>query len=185
MPLESIITMVSDSDALILIGKIVRPRGLRGQVKVLPLTDFVEQFELLDKVIIHLNGDYSEYHIENVQILKNIPYLSFRGIENIDSAEKLRNCDIFMRENQRMQLPDDSFYFNDIEGFNVITTEGTEVGILYDIEHLPSSDLLVVEREDKKVLIPFVRDIVPVVDMKNRKIVIIHEPSFWEGDHIK
>ena len=183
--MENNITKIPDSDDLILIGKIVRPRGLRGQVKVLPLTDFLQQFEFLEKVIIYLNDDYSEYFIRSVQITKNIPYLSLSGIEDVDSAEKLRNCDIFMKKEQRIRLPEDSYYFEEIEGFSVITTEGMEIGILHDIEHLPSSDLMVVEREDKKILIPFVRAIVPVIDKNNRKIVIIHEPSFWEGDHIK
>lgn len=169
----------SEDRELILIGKIVKTRGIRGQVKVYPLTDFLEQFAHLEAVKIRIGDSLEEYSITGIMFQRNSPIIKFQGIDNPDDAEALIGGEIYVERSQRSELPEDSFYFDQLEGGKVISTAGEEVGILVDIYHLPASDVLVIDRNGAEALIPFVKALVPEIDLKKRIIKVIDMPSLW------
>lgn len=168
---------------LLHIGTIVRTRGLAGQVKVLPLTDLLEQFTGMEQVYLRLGDKLETRTISAVQFIRQIPYIKFAGIDSVEAAETLRGGEILIPRSQRIKLPRDAFYFDEISNFTVKSTEGEIIGALKDVEHLPASDLLIVERQGREILIPFVKQWVTKVDRKNRTIVIVHEPSLWDENN--
>ena len=176
--------MSETSSNLILIGKIVRTRGIKGQLKVLPLTDFPEQFNALDRVYILSDSGNEQKIIKSVQFIKNIPHLYLEGVFTIEQAEPFIGREIFIDKGQLIALPEGSFSFEEIEGCEVISEAGETVGVLKDVLHLPASDVLVIDRKGIEILIPFVKELIPVVDTENRRIEVVNMPSLWEGDHL-
>lgn len=168
------------NDDLILIGKITKTRGLRGQVKILSLTDYPQQFTQLEYALILKDGVYKRYQIAESRYIKKSPVVKFEGVESPEDAEKLVGGEVYIQRRQRAKLPANAYYFNQIEGSRVISIEGVEVGNLVDVYHLPASDVLVIDRQGKEVLIPFVEQLVLEVDIDKLVITVLDMPSLWE-----
>jgi len=172
----------SEDRELILIGKIVKVRGIRGQVKVYPLTDFLEQFANLKSVTIRIGDSMEDYSVTGIMFQRKLPILKFQGIDNPDDARTLIGGEIYFKRSQRIELPEDNFYFDQLEGFKVVSTAGEEVGILVDIYHLPASDVLVIDRDGAEALIPFVKALVPEMNLEERIIKVVDMPSLWTAE---
>lgn len=169
-------------DGWLEIGKIVAPQGLSGELRVYPQTDFPERFEVAGKRWLLRPG---EVEPEVVELLsgryvsgKNLCVIKLAGVDNCDSAEELRGCKLLVPESDRPKLGDDEYHVVDLIGLPVFMQDSGELlGTVVDI--MPAGhDLLEVklhsadEKKKKTVLIPFVKAIAPVVDLKNRRIEI-------------
>ena len=160
------------ADSLISVGRIVRPHGIRGEVKVAPLTDRPEIFEELRSVYVEDaqgNGEWVEIEGVRVQAERIIPKLS--NIDDRDGAEGIREC--FLRiEEESLALDEDSYHIHRLIGFDVKTTAGDRIGSLADIMRMPSQDVYVVDAGGKEILIPAVKEFVKMIDTQNNVIII-------------
>lgn len=170
-----------DSDNLISIGRIVRARGLKGQLKVQPFTDFLKQFSGKDYFFLYKFGECRKVEVENVQFIKGVPYILFKGVDSPEKAQESIGWEILIEASQRTRLPKDTYYFEEIEGFQVESETGEPVGILKDILKLPAADTFVVNCKGKEALIPFVGELVLKVDKRKKVIIVKDMPSLWEG----
>lgn len=154
---------------LINIGQITKPHGVRGEVKVLSLTDSLERFRDLDKVLI----DGKETKITSVKLQSDRAILKLEGIDSMDEAEDYRNKYIQVRREDAMELEEDSYYIADLLDCVVFDTDGEELGKVYEVIETGSNDVYWVKGEGKKeVLIPALKSIVESVDVENNKIII-------------
>ena len=158
---------------LIAIGRISKPIGTRGEVKILPLTHNKQRFENLSAV-------WVGYDTENVE-LKNIlkvridtkhVALNFDGIETIEEAEKMKDLYLFVSKEDTVELQNGNYFVDDVIGCEVITEEKAVVGIVTDLLSLPMNDLWVIKKDAKEILIPAVKEIIRQVDVKNKRITI-------------
>ncbi|MCU0523403.1 MAG: ribosome maturation factor RimM [Elainella sp. Prado103] len=159
------------------IGKIVAAQGLRGEVRVYPNTDFPERFEQPGtRWIWYPNAPAPE----PIELLsgrylagKGLYVVQFAGISNRDQAEGLRNCRVLVPETDRPILEAGEFHVADLLELAVIDqVTQQQIGVVKDVISA-GNDLLEVElTSGKKVLIPFVEPIVPVVDLEQRRIEI-------------
>lgn len=176
-------------DDWIEIGKIVAPQGLTGEMRVYPQTDFPERFEEPGTRWLLLPGEPSPQPVELLHGRyvegKNLYVIKLHGIGDRTAAENLREGRLFVPISDRPQLAPGEFHVIDLIGLPVFMQQSGElIGSVIDI--LPSGhDLLEVRcdsswNEDlggKTVLIPFVMEIVPVVDLANRRIEITPPPG--------
>jgi 16S rRNA processing protein RimM len=105
--------------------------------------------------------------------------LHFEGVADRTGAEALRNV-LLIAEIDPEELPDDpdEFYDHQLMDLDVVLADGTEVGRITEISHLPSQDLFIVERADgSEVMIPFVEDIVTEIDLAEQRAVIDPPPG--------
>ncbi len=163
----------------ILIGEIVKTRGLKGELKVRPLTDVIGQFESSDRLYLAVDKSMTPFDVVSAGIYKNSVYLSLQGIDSIEDAEKLIGCDIYITPEQRIPLSDDIYYFDSLQGSEVVSETGESIGKLTDVYHLPASDILVIDREGAETLIPFVEALVTKIDPERKIITVIDMPSLW------
>ncbi len=153
------------------VGKIVNTHGLRGEVKVVPWTDYPEQFEEIDKVF---TADGREFNIKNIKYQKSNIILRFAEITDIDQAEKLKGKTLLAERDSLGELPEGVFYVADLIGIKVITDEGETLGEISDVLHTGANDIYEVKRDGKKpLLIPVIDSVVLKVDIDN-KIVTVH-----------
>ncbi|MGQ9618742.1 MAG: ribosome maturation factor RimM [Candidatus Aminicenantia bacterium] len=153
---------------MIKIGRIRGPRGRGGELEVEIYSPFPERFSQLKTVFI---GSFS-YKIENVRSAGKKVIIKVEGIGTIDSAEKLRNCEIEILEEEINPLPDNYFYLHDLKGCIVFLKDGTVVGIVSYIWEIGENTLLSVSGSKGEILIPFVKSICRIVDVKNKRIEI-------------
>ncbi|MEH2023381.1 ribosome maturation factor RimM [Nostoc sp.] len=174
------------------IGKIVSPQGLSGELRVYPVSDFPERFEVPGKRWLLRSGDTEPQPIELLTgryiSNKNLYVIKLAGVENCDQAEALRGCTLMVPASDRPQLSEDEYHVLDLIGLEVfMQASGELVGTVVDI--IPAgNDLLEVklhesfatDKKQKTVLIPFVEAIAPVVDLKSNRIEITPPPGLLE-----
>jgi 16S rRNA processing protein RimM len=110
--------------------------------------------------------------------------IRFEGVHDRNAAEALRNV-MLIAEVDPDETPEDpdEYYDHQLIGLDVFLRDGTRVGELTEVVHLPYQDLLTVERPDgKEVLVPFVTEIVPEIDLAEQRVVITPPPGLIDPD---
>ena len=158
------------------IGKIVNAVALRGEVKIYNYSDYKERYEELDRVIVA----NKEYEIENVRYQKEMVIVKFRGVNDRNQAEALKEKDIFITEDDLRELPEDTFYIRDLIGCQVYDeTSGKKIGEITDVLQNTAQDLYQVKTEKgAEVLIPAVEQFVKEVSIKERLVKVSLIPGF-------
>ncbi|CUS99266.1 ribosome maturation factor RimM [Candidatus Chrysopegis kryptomonas] len=158
---------------LCIIGKILRPYGLRGQVCVKPITDFVERFKKLKRVYVGDNPvEVEEHQVVSSFLRDEDVILKFKGVNDRTSAESFSGKFIYIPEEELVPLPEDSFYVHDLIGLKVYDTNGNKIGVITDVWLLPANDVYVVESKGKEILIPAIKDVVKEVDLEKKMMII-------------
>ncbi|WP_100010981.1 ribosome maturation factor RimM [Lentibacillus sediminis] len=155
-------------------GKIVNTHGVRGEVKVLRISDFEERFEpgnvlwavMEDKEPVQLVISGHRKH-------KGFDLLQFEGYANINDVEVFKGANLKITEEQLTELEEDEFYYHEIIGCAVSTTEERDLGVIKEILSPGANDVWVVKQpRGKDILIPYIGDVVKHVDTENKKVVI-------------
>lgn len=152
------------------VGKIVNTHGIKGDVKVLPLTDDVKRFEDLKNV--YLGDEKIKLEIEKVGYSKGNVLLGFKNYLNINDVEKFKNLFLWINEEDKVKLPKDSYFLTDILGLEVYLKEGDHLGCIVDILQPGANDVYVIKSEKKEYLIPALKDVVIDIDIPEGKMII-------------
>ncbi|MBE6082469.1 ribosome maturation factor RimM [Acidilutibacter cellobiosedens] len=154
------------------IGKIINTHGIKGEVRVYPLTDYVERFEELKEI--YVGEAKLKLHISSVSYKKGIPILKFKEYDNINDVIKYKNEYIYIDEKNRVELPEGHYFIYEIIGCDVYDNFQNIIGKVKDVLQLSSNDVYVVKDKDsdKEYLIPAIKDVVKAVDIKNKRIII-------------
>jgi len=160
-------------DDLVAIAKIVRPRGLKGEVFAELLTDFPDRFESLKGVTAVLpDQTRRELKIEDFRFQNARLVFKFAGHDAIESVEPLRDAEICVAESDAVPLEDDEFFDWQLEGCRVETVEGVEIGTVTELQLTGGTENLLVQGDGKDHLIPFAESICVEVDVINKLIKI-------------
>ena len=164
-------------DELVAIARIVRPRGLRGEVVADVLTDFAARFENIEEVIgLATDGQRANLKIENFWFQKDRIILKFAGFDSSEAAEDLRGIELCVPESEVVELSEGEFFDWQLEGCEVETLEGEKLGTVRELMRTGGTELLVVESGDREVLIPFAEAICPEVDIE-QKLIRVDPPD--------
>jgi 16S rRNA processing protein RimM len=155
------------------VGRILGPHGLRGEVKVQPLTGHMAHFAKGRRL---WTGD-CEHEVESSRHQKDSVLLKLADLTSIKAAEALRNSLISLPESELAQLPEDEYYTYQLIGLDVYATDGAGLGKVTGLIPTGSNDVYVVEGSRGEVLLPAIDDVVLEVDIPNRRMVV----SLMEG----
>ena len=156
------------------VGKIMSSWGVRGQVKVEPLTDDQNRFNALHEVFIEFDGLNRFYCIESVIFLKqHFPVLKLEGVNSRREADKLKGYYINIQRKHAVKLPKGRYFICDITGLNVVDEHDELIGTVTDVIKTGANDVYVVEAKNKKeILIPAIKQVVKEIDLENGIMVI-------------
>ena len=156
---------------LVAIAKIVRSRGLRGELLADVLTDFPERFDGLENVIgLSPDGTRTDLKIEDSWFQKDRIVFRFFGFDSIDKADTLRGMAICIPESEAAELDEDEFFDWQLQGCEVETVDGERIGVVRELMRTGGTELLVVENAGREYLIPFAETICTDVDIESKKI---------------
>ncbi|MGH3823009.1 MAG: ribosome maturation factor RimM [Pseudonocardiaceae bacterium] len=159
------------TDTQRVVGRIGRPHGLRGEVTVQVRTDFPEQRFATGGL---LRGDTGgTLTVETARPHKGALLVRFAGISDRAAAAELcgRILSVDVAELPDLDDPDE-FYDHQLEGLAAMGPDGAALGTVREVVHAPASDLLVLDTGHGEVLVPFVRAIVPEVDLVAGRVVL-------------
>lgn len=139
---------------LIAIGKIVKPQGIKGEVKIKPYTDIPAVFE---NNTIFLLG--KSYDVERYSFRQGFYYVKFKQVLDRNMAEKLRNFEVCIEREILKKLNDDELLIDDIIGMVLFDTEGELVGQIMDVEDYGNGYILIIEENKRLVQVPYVEGV--------------------------
>lgn len=160
-------------EELVAIARIVKPRGLRGEVVADLLTDFPERFEDLENVIAVLpDATRRDLKIEDIWFQKDRVVFRFDGIDSIEDADTLRNIEICVPESEAVGLDQDEYFDWQLEGCEVRTIEGERIGMVREVMRTGGTENLVVVGDEREYLIPFAGAICTEIDVEKKLIQV-------------
>ncbi|MEY8390306.1 ribosome maturation factor RimM [Lachnospiraceae bacterium 45-W7] len=177
---------------LLQVGAIATTHGVRGEVKVFPMTDDVNRFKRLKKVFLDVGSEYREMEILQVKFFKNMAILKFKGIDNINDIEKYKGRGLFVTRDQAVKCEKDEYFIADLIGMEVTTEAGELLGKLKDVLQTGANDVYLVEvaqdspYADKvqgkkgELLLPAIRECIRSVDMQQRSMQVYLMPGLLE-----
>ncbi|MFI5772448.1 ribosome maturation factor RimM [Streptomyces sp. NPDC051658] len=163
----------------LVVARIGRAHGIKGEVTVEVRTDEPELRLGPGAVLATEPAGAGPLTIETGRVHSGRLLLRFEGVRDRTAAEALRNT-LLIAEVDPAELPEDpeEFYDHQLMDLDVVLVDGTEIGRITEITHLPSQDLFIVERPDgSEVMIPFVEEIVAEIDLAEQRAVITPPPG--------
>lgn len=155
-------------EGYVAVGRVLRPWGLRGDVKVESLSDFPERFDPGSRVWL----DGQERTIEDARSQTGFLYLKLSGIDDADSASEYRGHLLEVPESALTPLDEDQFYHHQLVGLRVVTLEGEELGGVTEVLSTGSNAVLVVPGPNGELLLPFIEDVIRAVDLAAGRVTV-------------
>lgn len=158
---------------LITIGKALKPWGLKGEVKVQPLTDFPERFSQIGRVyLVSPQGREISCTVRSVRYQGGVPVLLLEGYDAPEHAKAIVNWLIKVPEEEAVPLQEGQYYWFELIGMVVLSEAGEKLGEITDIFRTGSNDVYVMTRGSKDVYLPATKEIIRHVDRAARTMVI-------------
>jgi 16S rRNA processing protein RimM len=155
---------------LVVIGRVARAQGRRGEVVVQPASDAVERFRHLTHVFLE-GTDEPRYEVSSVRLHKGRPVLGLTGITEIGEAKQLQGKEIRISSDDLAPLPEDVYYHFQLVGSTVVDREQGEIGEVVELLTTGGTDLLVVTRPTGgEVFVPLCADICRHIDPAGKRI---------------
>ncbi len=166
------------ADDLIVVARVVRTRGLRGEVVADLLTDFPGRFEALESVIaIAPDGSRRSLQIEEHWSHGKRIVFKFADYDSIDQAKELAGLQLAIPASERIELPKDQFYEWELAGCRVETIDGKLIGVVSEVMRTGGVEILVVAGDaGVEFLIPMAREICVEIDI-DKKVVRVDPPE--------
>lgn len=152
----------------ITIGQIVRAVGIKGEVKIKPITDDKSRFEDLRVVYVKKQP----YKIARCRFDKDYVYLCLHGVYDRNEAEELKDAFVEIDRVNAVPLEDGSYFIADIEGCKVFTDDGTEIGKVTEVSQYGAADVFTVSDGKNTVRFPFLKKMIVKVDTEAGVIVV-------------
>lgn len=158
------------------VGSITQTHGIRGEVKVYPLTDDISRFKNMKNLLLDGGKDgYISLEVENARPQKNLVILKFKGIDNINDIEKYKGQGLYVTKENRVELKDDEYFIADLIGCEVYvdTDSDKKFGTISDVMETGANDVYEITLENgKTVLVPAIKECILNVDIEGGRVDI-------------
>lgn len=156
----------------LLIGEIVKPQGVHGQVKVKPYTDDPERFFDLETVYLLKNGQYTALGMACQRVHEDMVYLTLEGVATREGAETLRGEKLYVDRAHAVELGEDEVFICDLIGCEAVDRQGNKLGTLKDVLQPGTTDVYVFDTPKGEMMMPALKAAIPEIDVQARRMVI-------------
>ena len=151
---------------LIEVGQIVNTHGIRGEVRLNPWTDDINDLVDLD---VFYDKDAKTFQVENSKVHKNVVVIKFKDITTMNDAEKLKGMTLYT---EKTPLPEGRYYIKDLIGLDVYEDD-VKLGSLTDVFNTGANDIYEVKTTDgKNIYLPVIDGVIGDVDLDNKKMYV-------------
>ena len=156
------------------VGRIGRAHGILGEATIEVRTDEPQTRFAIGAQLI---TDHGNLVVTSARVHNGILLLGFEGITDRNAVEKLRNTLLYAEVDiDQPSENEDDYHIQQLIGLTAVLADGSNYGTVADVLNLPAQDCLVINTETGEVLIPFVRQLVPTVDL-DRKLIVVNPPE--------
>ncbi|MDE5548550.1 MAG: ribosome maturation factor RimM [Clostridia bacterium] len=151
----------------LIIGEVLKPQGIRGELKIKPFTDTADDFRGLKRVF--LGGE--EYKVLSVRVGDGAVFLGLRGVPDRNAAELLRGREVSIPREEAPEPEEGRYYIADLLGSEIVTEEGTSLGTLTAIRQA-ATDVYTLMQGEKEILFPAAAGVITGIDLENKRITV-------------
>lgn len=149
------------------VGKILKPRGLAGEMKIETYLSSPSQLASIKRITI----EDTEYTVKHISLDGSFGYIKLNGVEDVDSAEALRGKDILANRADLPKLPDGKYYLADVIGLDVFV-DGNRIGEVVDIAQYGSADVYTVKGVEGLLSFPAIPNLVKRTDIEKGEMLL-------------
>lgn len=160
----------------LVIGEILKPHGVRGELRVMPHTDLPERFSWIDTVFVGKNNP-QPVGIESVRFHKNFVLLKLAGYDDRDAIEKLRGAWLQVPEEEAITLEEGEYFLYQLEGLAVYTNTNAHLGEITQILETGANRVFIVNGTQGEILIPDIPDVIVAIDFENGRMIVDLPPG--------
>lgn len=155
----------------VMVGKLRRPHGLRGEIMMSISTDFPERIK--KGSILYLEPKFEPVTITNIRSHNKGMLISVEGYADRNSVEGIRGKGLFVRVDDRPVLPEGEYYQHELIGLLVVTDDGNELGVITEIIETGANNVYIVRSPDgKDILLPAIDDVIIEIDLDKKRIMV-------------
>ena len=165
----------------LVVGRIGHAHGVKGEVSVEVRTDDPDRRYAVGSVLATDPPERGPLTVERVRAHHGRLLVQFAGVEDRNAAEALRGTLLVVDAASAGETDDGEWWDHDLVGLTAVTTDGTKLGTLADVIHVPGAPLLAITSDDgRELLVPFVAAIVPEVDVAGGRVVVDPPPGLLD-----
>ncbi|QAY65579.1 ribosome maturation factor RimM [Paenibacillus protaetiae] len=163
---------------LFTVGKVANTHGIRGELKIVPQTDFAEErFAKGSKLILQKEDGTEQVPVEVLasRLQKNVYVIKLKDYDNINDVEKYKGWLLKIAGEDRAPLEEGEYYYSDIVGCRVVTVQGEELGVISEILSPGANDVWVVDQaghRSKQILLPVIDEVILDVNIAEKLIKV-------------
>lgn len=155
------------------VGAITQTHGVRGEVKVYPLTDDISRFKNMKDLILDTGKEQISLEVTSARPQKNLVILKFKGYDNINDVERYKGCGLYVTKENRVKCQKDEYFIADLVGLRVETDEDEALGEITDVITTGANDVYVVKTPDhKEILLPAIKECILDIDLDAEKMLV-------------
>lgn len=153
------------------VGRIIKPHGIRGDLAMKVITDYPERLPEIDTL--YVGPTFEPYQVKGVRFHAGGTLMLFEGVEDRNAAEVLRGLMVYVHIDDAVPLEEGEYYLFQIVGAQVVTEDGQVLGTLTDCLETGANDVYVITSpDDKEILIPVIPEVIKHVDVEKKVLTI-------------
>ena len=165
------------------IGYVSAAHGVKGEVRIVPLTDFPERFDHMDVLCLYLNGELTRrLNVSRVRRHESRGELIIESdVSDRNEAERLVGASVLIEPEDRVPLPENSFWVDDLIGLSVVDKEGKVLGVVKNLLSTGGQEIYEIRDENGKLhYIPAVENFIKEIDPASGRIIVELIEGLWE-----
>jgi 16S rRNA processing protein RimM len=165
------------------IGRVIKPHGIRGKIKIEYFGEDLSQFQLYRQVSIEdPTGRLKSYEILEATPQPPRLILQLKGIRTVEEIQPLVGKEVFVREESLPDLPEGEYYWIEILGMEVETEEGKRIGRIKEILPTGAHDIYVVQGERREIYLPAVERVIQSINREKKVVKVVWMEGLWERE---
>lgn len=168
----------SSEPRFVVVGRVLRPHGVRGELRVEILTDYPER--LPSHRVLYIGPEPTPYQVEGIRFHRGAALIKLAGCDDRNAAEELRGQWVQIPIEAAVPLEEGEYYHFQVVGVEVVTTEGEPLGRVAEVIETGANDVYVVHGPRGEVLIPAIEDVVRELDLEARRMIVEILPGLLE-----
>lgn len=149
-----------------IVGKVLKPQGVKGEIKILPLLSDCEDFAYLK----NLEIKKISYKIQSCRVHQGYAYVKLQNIDNRDSVENFRDEFVYANRDELPKLDEGQFYISDLIDCYLLDENNQKLGFIQDVLNYGASDILQIRQGSEEILCPYLKELFLQTDLENKKI---------------
>ena len=165
---------------LVPLGKIIKPHGIKGDLKVFLYNQESDTFIKGLKIWLKSNDEYSSYKLYSIRGSNKNIIMKFETLHDINQIQNFIKKEIYVSRSDFAEIKENhSYYLNDLIGLQVFDDNNNCFGEIIDVLNIPANDVMIIEHENKEVMVPVVDHYIKLFDFENKLIIMKNIKDFF------